>query len=392
MSDPRFPKLEFKRPQKLIGASTSIVDYDLDPIPGREAHLWDRLLWALQKGLPLNNSQILAGMLSFQKIPTTLQQGFVTKARFGMSKKVFDRASQHAFSDLADWILIGLLFDVGEKLCEESEKVPLTVKTLQKKAGKLSTDALIDLILSSPSPLRLISESKVADGTSLFSNGQRSIIDSLLVRKRTNKLFIRGQAEELIALLWNGFGDVLSFATRMEKILANYIGENPAWKTELLSETQPVGVFIRWFEKQSGDVQSRMLQFKTIQEIRAELELFKRVLDELEKKSPGRASFWRERLENSLFVYTKSFRGKVGVAFRFGKSVIVEFGPEGNAAYVYDAEVFETKIRSTNEWRRPEFGRTISGFTDSTYQGSIRHTEGWQAKMNILINLLSGEG
>ena len=77
----------------------------------------------------------------------------------------------------------------------------------------------------------------------------------------------------------------------------------------------------------------------------------------------------------------------VAVAFYFGDTVIVEFAPKGNAAYVYKADKFEkilsAKTNDISIWK--DSSLTLKNpFTNS--RGTKHHHRGWKDQFKLMIN------
>jgi hypothetical protein len=66
----------------------------------------------------------------------------------------------------------------------------------------------------------------------------------------------------------------------------------------------------------------------------------------------------------------------IGVALYFGEYVLVEFGPIGNSAYIYRADVFQSKILNQPSWQSRELvDRNIT--LQGSRPGSLWHVAGW---------------
>jgi hypothetical protein len=112
-----------------------------------------------------------------------------------------------------------------------------------------------------------------------------------------------------------------------------------------------------------------------------------KAIDMLNAQEPDRGNFWREYMPFANRVVSKSSSGIVAVAFFFGSTVIVEFAPSGNAAYVYKREVFEKELLKASDlrrWKNKNITMPIRRFTRE--DGTLYHHKSWQHQFRRLID------
>jgi hypothetical protein len=138
--------------------------------------------------------------------------------------------------------------------------------------------------------------------------------------------------------------------------------------------------------KQQGQNSSSLPNISTLLQKIRDLD---KSLDALSAEVADRGEYWKSHLKHcSKIEGQKKSTGpyRVAVAFHIGSAVLVEFGPQGNALYVYTREVF-SEIRGNDSWKNThKTVKFLSPYT--TADGTAIHNDGWQNRFDSLVKRL----
>lgn len=161
----------------------------------------------------------------------------------------------------------------------------------------------------------------------------------------------------------------------LEEIAAFYIKNDNGWSSKLLNKARSVGAIIYWA---IGCGVPLSIKLKNIHQLIAAYKELENSLRDLDQKVPERGEYWRRKIDLASRVIPRRFDGGmlIGVALYFGEYVLVEFGPIGNSAYIYRADVFQSKILNQPSWQSRELvDRNIT--LQGSRPGSLWHVAGW---------------
>jgi hypothetical protein len=173
--------------------------------------------------------------------------------------------------------------------------------------------------------------------------------------------------------------------SKLDNYLGFFIASDDSWEGKVVSDDYSAVRLLFFFmnELKLSHVELPPNAMK-IYEQRKNLD---KAIDMLNAQEPDRGNFWREYMPFANRVVSKSSSGIVAVAFFFGSTVIVEFAPSGNAAYVYKREVFEKELLKASDlrrWKNKNITMPIRRFTRE--DGTLYHHKSWQHQFRRLID------
>jgi hypothetical protein len=384
-----FAHLSIFRPSKLTAAVSKLRDFDVEPLDGQQPRLWELFLQKLRDGRAITNGDRMVGLINFLMIPPDLRGRFQRAFEAGLPLDLLRKAIVRFCEDFQLPDSVGVLLQLPQGLFA-GVYFPPSVSQLRSEELAYTEDNIVSIARAGRNQMKFVLGLAVDPKRSRFTAAQIKVLNRLSSRGNAAR-FLDGSMHSFVDVFLDGFENPLEAASLVNQFLESYLEEVASWKTEVLSKSKPIGVFLEWLRQTHEDKRRILLGLPSVREILKQHSLILEVLKDLEAIELERADYWSRKLEFCSFVETRKFRNgraRVGVAFGIGQYVIVEFAPRGNAAMLYSASDFERSIRSKDGWRVPELGQAYEGLTEPGAPGSIWHRRGWQGVADRLIEAI----
>jgi hypothetical protein len=351
---------------------------------------WETLLDKLRSRTPLTNFEKKQLTANCGGIPDNLQESFSELFRRNLDEDVLADVSQAIAFNLAPSKAIALLThqEIRAKF-GDTHLPPGVFQALDKLGRDPDEQNWVDLaIRNSMTPKDLIASLQPIGFSIIFSVGQKRIIRRILSSKATSAIVNMHFPSifDLLSALRDKDSDSIEL---VDILLGNYFQFDSNWSGKVLDER----FFLNNLVSRLPDLSSRetrINQYRNIELLRRKISEISNVLKELNAVEPDRGTFWRKYLPQCHYVEPKRIsRTAVAVAFAFPNFVIVEFAPVGRAALLYDRNIFDSTIRSREDWRTME---SVKACPPYSTDGRLVHHSDWQGKFNEMITLLLRQG
>lgn len=350
---------------------------------------WDRLLEKIRHGASISDFEKIQLANNCAFIPEELREQFGKIFRNELSVDVLDSSSSSAALLLGPHELITLLTH-SEVIAKHGRKhLPNGVFLAGESLGNEAKEKiwLNSKLLERPSLPDLIKLFARLDTTSL-STGQRRLARSLIAAPNLH-LVIHKEFGFIIELLGSLKIDGTDPLALVDEMLGHYFVADESWSTKVLDEKFFLAALIGKLSN-IAPKNSRLDQHRNIELLRKKILEINNALKMLNDAEPERGNFWKTYISLCQYVEPKRIdAATVATAFVFPTFVIVDYGPTGSAALLYERTTFEEKVRATKRWRDMEFVRPLAPYTND---GRLVHSSGWQRKFNDLIVMLLRNG
>ena len=386
MSAKLFPPFNQIQPTHLSKALESLSAYTPKTVEITGSR-WKRLMEKVEASQPLTGAEKVQIMCNISSVDPNLLVSFRKLLKVNLNEVVLNRCSlspsirlgpPEALQILRDDELVTLfgrahlpegVFDASIELGSPSLEAVWLQKILEKK---------IDL----QSFLRAFS---ITDASSVMTVGQRRLARGLIESADLHFVLDR-QFNSILEWLFELNTEPGSALPLVNSLLGNYFISDPLWSTKVLETNYFLHKTLQNLPKLSiGHVETAGRN-RNVEMLREKFQEISNALKLLNEAEPDRGTFWKQYVSRCHAIVPKKIdHWVVGTAFIFPTFVIVDYGPKGSAALLYDRAVFEKNVMHTPRWRDLSF---VKKFPPYTNDGRLEHHFGWQTKFNQLIVLL----
>ncbi len=350
---------------------------------------WQRLLDKIRKGDKLTAFEKIQMANNCGSIPTEMQEAFGILFRNDLNEETLTSASLAAATMLAPSESIQLLthLDIVRQLGEKH--LPSGVFAAKAALGRDPDEATwLDSKIREGVLISDVLKSFELTGLGTLSPGQkriaRKLITSPSLHSIVNKEF--NVIMNLLVALRSDGNDALAL---VDEMLAHYFIADPAWTTKVLEEKFFLAIILSKLPVLSSE-NSRVHQYRNIELLRKKAHEITDALKMLNDAEPERGDFWRKYISFCHYVEPKRIdKTTVATAFAFPAFVVVDYGPKGSAALLYERKTFEASVRETKRWRDLDF---VKSFPPYTNDGRLVHGNNWQRQFNDMIVFLLRNG
>jgi len=386
MTNFKFIQIKFIDPTEIRKAGLETPSYDFDSISGAKATRWDKILIKLRGNSVLTQSELRVGLLNADRFEVKDFRAFCQTFEDSIRDETVLRILPIFANTLSPMRTISLLLRLGRVDWNLESNFPPVVNKFSehfKNGGELLELAIESL--SDPSSFegffQDISHSRESSGMTIAQN---DIFDRICDSDVAGKLILTSNGWLSEVTLQTSF-DRKKKIGLLDKCVASYISLNTSqWRTNLLRKCDRLSELCTWCASEFGDVDLKVYA-PSISSVLSELHKLKGVLASLSEAAQDRGKYWERKIPDSSGVEVRLFgRALVGLAVTFGNFTVVEFGPSGNSALVYERTIFEKLVRNSSSWR--DMGRNINlpGYS-SRPDGSVWHIGSWENNFDGMI-------
>ena len=228
-------------------------------------------------------------------------------------------------------------------------------------------------------------------------------IVGIMLMNDINAKFLSSDPDQLLLDGFKLFG-VERFMTILDQVAGHFITLNPEWAAQIFSNDYPLNrlaIYLEGHDELKEHFSNNLIQ------ILREYQLVNTAIEKLSSIAKIRGDFWQNNIKKCNKLIAQENRSVYALAMYFGKYVIVEHAPTGNAAYVYLSIIFDEKVKSLKDWKQKGFSE--KKFSRIPYKkrffrgrgkeqmftkkdGTIAHVGNWQNKIEILVKyMIKGE-
>ena len=392
MNDNIFPPFTIVAPFFLQKASDEVSVY-LSSENIVDTGRWRRLLNKLGKAEPLTQLEKVQLINNYLSIPEELKSQFMRAFMDGLDKDTLDLASRRVMSLLAPSETIMLLSD--SLILERFGHAHLPPGVYEARelisngdAEAIWVNSIIDVSFQIGT---FLCRFAVLDGVKKqLSQGQKRLAKLAISSPNLSSL-IKDQYPDILDTLAKMGGSDDDSLKLIDRMLHNYFSFDQAWSTKVLDNEYFLRHMVTHVDYSYPSIGKRLNQYKNISLLKNKIVEIANAIELLNKAEPDRGNFWKNYLSQCQYVEAKRIDSSVvGTAFAFSTFVIVDYGPKGNAALLYDRKTFEESIRSSSHRWRDE--ALLKSYPPYTNDGRLIHRSNWQREFNHLIVFLLSQG
>jgi len=358
-------------------------------VPPISANRFEILLNKLEKSEKLSERDVRQLLFNIDEIPPVLLKKIYNLINSLINNDNFSFFFEQALDNMQPWKTIRSI----------SYCLQLDLSTIQlPKLIKLKIELLKNFETFEEFIFEVVRDYKFIDNflndSELNKFRNTGVWEKVLVSESSYEFFLNDNNNYLVEL--NKLDNVTFFQT-IDFHIRKYQSSNSAWTSSVLSNDSFLGQLIQNVRLFNYPVSNYGLALKEILNIKDTLiEAF----NLLRQKDIQRADYWVSHMNKFSEVIPRKFSKDklIGLAMYVGNKVIVEFAPSGNAAYIYKRNVFDEKIKRSENWKQVENLENdiyINLDPHSKFnltEGKFFHRVGWTDDMRkILERILNGK-
>jgi hypothetical protein len=351
---------------------------------------WERLLKKVETGERLRDIEKIQMANNCGSIPLQLRVPFGDLFRKDLTDEVLIASSAGLASILSPHETVELLTHPKLLLEHGADHLPSGAIEGRAALGKESEEAkwLDARIQEGISFASLISSFSFSGDINNLTPGQRRLCRLTFASSHLH-LVVNGEFPAIFGVLRQLHSNGTDALALIDQILGNYFMADQAWTTKVLDSKYFLSSIIGKIPELTGE-STRLNQYKNIELLRRKISEISDALKMLNDAEPERGDFWRKYISLCHYVEPKRIDSiTVATAFAFPTFVVVDYGPKGSAALLYERKTFEAKVRATRRWRDLEFVRPLAPYTND---GRLIHGANWQRQFNEMIVMLLRNG
>ncbi len=351
---------------------------------------WSKILIKLKKQERLTQAELSICLFNLDKINLPIFSSFENQFQERMGISTISNSCRRLSETLSPIDTIRFILSKEDPHWRLEELLPEGLLKYRNELATGDIESLVSLTLTNGSGIRELVESlSPAASPKSLSTGQQTIV-RLACQSPYNFVMIDRDQSELVELVEDLSDSDVEKIGLIDNCVQKYIEKHENWRTKLLKVNSPLVEICRHVKKTytpriSKEFHEVAYSISVVIKAIHELE---RVIDKLAEISPDRGEYWRNKIVESDEVRTKSLsNGVVGLAVTFGDYAVVEFGPTGNAAYIYKRDQFAEFIAKRSDWKDKEMTVSLPGYTRD--DGTLFHNAyGWVNTFDALVQHL----
>jgi hypothetical protein len=386
MSAKLFPPFNQIVPLHLARALESLSSYAPKTVE-LSSNRWKRMIEKLGLSEPLTGSEKVQIMCNIGSVPPNLLDSFVRLFMLNLNENVLNRCSLSPANRLEPTAALQILKEKTLVSLFGQAHLPLGVFEASNGLGSPEAEAswLTEALKQSPNLKAFLQKFAPIDSGPTMSAGQRRLARGLIESTGLPPILDR-QFETIQAWLFELNTEPGLALFLVNELLGNYFGSDPTWSTKVLEPNYFLHKILIQLPKLSVGHAPALGKNRNVELLKEKFQEISNALKLLNEAEPDRGTFWKQYISRCHAIVPKKIdHWVVGTAFIFPTFVIVDYGPKGSAALLYDREIFEKNVMRTPRWRDLAF---VKKFPPYTNDGRLEHHSGWQRKFNELIVLL----